>query len=176
MAQNKIPQAEFDAKIAIVSDMNWARLAMAVDCEGTIMIAKSHVKTGRKTPQYVLTLVVANTDPRLICWLNDNFGGHSYVRQFATAGSVLSRQCGVINRKDVMSWRQFEERAAEIIRHIMPYMIIKREQAEIALAYREIRKSGSKGRKVTADDLTVRESLRQSMCSLNSGNWDRQEK
>ena len=98
------------------------------------------------------------------------------VRQFATAGSTLSKQCGVVNRKNVMSWRQFEERAAEIIRHIMPYLIMKREQAEIALAYRELRKTGSKGRKLTQVDLEMRESFRDKMCSLNSGDWDRQEK
>jgi hypothetical protein len=174
MAQNKIPQAEFDSKIAVVSEINWARLAAYVDGEGTIMIAKSRIHKGTKAAQYVLTLVVANTDPRLICWLNDNFGGHSYLRQLA--GSKLSVSCGVVNRKNVMSWRQFEERAAEIIRHIMPYLIMKREQAEIALAYRELRKLGSKGRKLTPVDLEVREEFRQKMCSLNSGNWERQEK
>ena len=172
--QSKISQAEFDAKIAVVSEIDWARLAAYVDGEGTIMIAKSEVKTGRKRPNYVLTLVVANTDPRLICWLNDNFGGHSYLRQLA--GSKLSQACGVVNRKDVFSWRQFEERAAEIIRHIMPFLIMKRDQAEVAIAYREIRKAGSKGRKLTNEDMEVRECLRQQMRSLNSGDWERQEK
>jgi len=35
MAQNKIPQAEFDAKIAVVTEIDWARLAAFVDGEGS---------------------------------------------------------------------------------------------------------------------------------------------
>jgi hypothetical protein len=169
----KVPQSEFDAKLAVVSDIDWARLAAYVDGEGTIMIAKSVTKTCRKHPNYVLTLIVANTDPRLICWLSDTFTGYSTFSH--SAGSRLSIEKGVVKRKVCFSWRQYEERAAEIIRHIIPYLIMKREQAEIALAYREIRKAGSKGRRLNAGDLEVREELRQKMRSLNSGDWERQE-
>ena len=174
MAQNKVPQAEFDAKIAVVSDIDWARLAAYVDGEGTIMISKSAVKTGTKNPQYVLTLIVANTDPRLICWLQGNFGGYNTYSH--SLGSRLAREHGCHARKACFSWRQHEERAAEIIRHIMPNLIMKREQAEVALAYRELRKQGSKGRKLTSVDIDAREVLRQEMRSLNSGDWARQEK
>lgn len=174
MPINKISQAEFDAKIAVVSDIDWARLAAYVDGEGTIMIAKTEIKTGRKKPQYILTLIVANTDPRLIAWLQGIFGGYNAYSH--SSSSRFSTEHGVIKRKICFSWRQHEERAAEIIRHIVPYLIMKREQADVALAYREIRKAGSKGRKLTDVDIEMREEMRQKMRSLNSGDWVRQEK
>jgi len=83
---------------------------------------------------------------------------------------------GVVKRKICFTWRQYEGRAAEIIRHILPYLIMKREQAEIALAYRELREQGSKGRRLEPVDLEMREELRNQMRSLNSGDWQRQEK
>lgn len=173
MPQANTSRAEFDAKIAIVSAIDWARLSAYVDGEGCIMIAKTAVKTGRKNPSYNLTLIVANTDPRLICWLNDTFGGYSTYSH--STNSRLAQKSGVVKRKTCFSWRQHEERAAEIIRHILPHLIMKRDQAEVALAYRDIRKMGSKGRKLTAEDLAIREEMRQKMRSLNSGDWVRQE-
>lgn len=174
MAQNKISQAEFDAKVAVVSEINWARLAAYVDGEGTIMIGKTVTKTCRQNPNYVLTLIVANTDPRLMCWLHDLFGGYSTYSH--SASSRLAQQYRVVKRKVCFSWRQHEERAAEIIRHILPYLIMKKDQAELALAYRELRKMGSKGRRLTSVDLEMREDLRLKMRSLNSGDWELQER
>ena len=172
--QNKTPQSEFDAKLSVVSEIDWARLAAYVDGAGTIMIAKTNVKKGTKSAQYVLTLIVANTDPRLMCWLCDTFTGHALFSH--SAQSRMAQQYRVVKRKTCFSWRQFEERAAEIIRHIMPYLIMKRDQAEIALAYREIRKSGVRGRRVTPENLDAREALRLEMRALNSGDWERQER
>jgi len=164
----KSTRAEFDAKIALVSEVNWARLAAYIDGEGTIMIQRSDVKTGLKHPCFVLTVIVANTDLRLMEWLSRTFTGNVYFSQSAKSRFRSHKICH--------SWRQFEERAAVILEHCMPYFIMKKEQAEIGLAYREIRKMGSKGRKLTSADIQMREEMRSKMRNLNSGDWNRQER
>jgi len=174
MANPKVSQAEFDAAIAVVSNTDWIRLAAYVDGEGTIMISKSRTKTGRGNPNYVLMLIVANTHPLLIKWLCDTFPATAVYSH--SSRSRMEVACGVQHRKPCFSWRQFEERAAIIIERILPYLIMKKDQAKVALAYRELRKAGSKGRKVTAEDLAAREEMRSKMRELNSGDWVRQEK
>jgi len=174
MAQPKTSQAEFDAKLAVARDIDWARLAAYVDGEGSILIARTAVKTGTKRPQYTLELVVANTNPLLIQWLCDTFGGIPYFSP-PLGGSCKSRMYGVKATKRCMSWKHFEGRAASLIEKILPYLIIKQEQAKVALAYREVRKMGSKGRKLTDEDIVVRDGLRNQMRALNSGDWVRQE-
>lgn len=160
MANARTTRKEFDAKVAIATEIDWARLAAYIDGEGTVMIAKTERKTGTKAPQYVLTLIVANTDMRLIEWLASTFGGSFY---FSHSEKTRFR-----SNKVCTSWRQHEDRAATLLAHCLPYMIIKREQAEVALAYRELRKLGSKGRKISAEELASREAFRSRIHTLNS--------
>lgn len=167
MASAKSTRIEFDTKIAAVSEVNWARLAAYIDGEGTVMIQRS-VSKNAKFPSFILTLIVANTDLRLMEWLTRTFTGNVYFSQSAKTRFKCNKVCH--------SWRHFEDRAATILEHCLPYLIMKRDQAEIGLAYRELRKLGSKGRKLTATDIELREEFRGRMRSLNSGDWARQEK
>ena len=153
------PQAEFDAKIAGVSEINWARLAAYIDGEGTIMIARTKTNKGTKQPMYVLTLIVANTDLRLIRWLSNTFTGQSYFSHSESQRKWSKKTCH--------SWRLFEKRAAVVLEHCLPYLIIKRDQADIGLAYRALRDLGSKGRKLTLVDISEREGFRSAIRSLN---------
>jgi hypothetical protein len=159
--QPKITQADFEARIQKVSEIDWARLAAYVDGEGTIMIAyhKIYGKHGVR-PDYVLTLIVANTDLRLIRWLCETFGGSFYFSHPKSRQKVSNRVCH--------SFRLFEKRAAVVLARIMPYLICKREQAEVGLAYRVLRDLGSKGRKLTPEDLKARAGFREQMQNLNS--------
>lgn len=161
MAQSKTTRAEFDAKIASVSEVNWARLSAYIDGEGTVMIQRSVVKTGRKNPNYVLVLIVANTDLRLMEWLTRTFAGNVYFSH-----SVSRRQW---SKKVCHTWRCFEDRASTILEHCLPYMIMKKQQAEIGIAYRELRKLGSKGRKLTPGDIQARDEYYKQIRVLNSG-------
>ena len=156
MAQPKTSQSEFDAKIAVVSDIDWARFAAYLDSEGCIFIGRTNIHKGTKMPQFVLTLVIGNTDLRLIRWLSETFSGEHYI----IPDNKLSKKIGY-------SWRVHEKRAAILLEHCMRYMICKRDQAEIALAYRALRDQGSKGRKLTLVDVQGRDELRNKLCTLN---------
>lgn len=159
MSSPKVTQAEFEARIATATEIDWARLAAYIDGEGTIMIAKTNIKTGLKNPQYVLTLIVANTDLRLIHWLNEKFTGQSYFSHSESQRKWSKKTC--------YSWRLSEKRAAIVLERCLPYFIMKRQQAEIGLAYRALRDQGSKGRKLTLVDIQERESFRSNIRVLN---------
>ena len=155
----KFSQAEFEAAVSVAKDTDWARLAAYIDGEGSVFIQRSSVKTGRKRPNYVLTLIVAGTDYRLMRWLVGTFTGNVYFSQ--------SKNMRIKSKKTCHSWRIFDDRAGAVLERCSPYMIIKKEQAEVALAYRALRRLGSKGRKLTDEDISMRDEFYTTIRSLN---------
>lgn len=103
-----------------VSEMDWARLAAFIDGEGCITISK----TKGYRVQY-MKVFIANTDPRLMVWLRDNFGGT--VNGKPRTNREKHKPCYVWTVSSQMAWI--------ILLCCMPYFIIKREQAEVALAF-----------------------------------------
>lgn len=110
-------------------------------------------------PTFVLMLIVANTDLRLLRWLSATFTGESIFSQSLSQRNWSKKTC--------YSWRLFEGRAAQILERIKPYLICKREQAEVGLAYRTLREQGSKGRKLTFGDIKDRDVFRNRIRVLN---------
>jgi hypothetical protein len=159
MPQPNTSREEFDVAVAKACAIDWARLAAFIDGEGTVFIQRTAVKTGTKCPQFVLTLVVANTDLRLMEWLSRTFTGTVYFSQSLSQRTKCNKICH--------SWRVFDERAAVLLEHCLPYFIIKREQAEVGLSYRELRRMGSKGRRLVTGDIEAREVLYQKLKELN---------
>jgi hypothetical protein len=159
MAQPRTNQDDFDVAISKVKEIDWARLAAYIDGEGTIMIARTKRHKGTKMPQFVLTLIVANTDMRLISWLSETFTGEHY---YSNSGSLFGW-----TKKTCFSWRMYEKRAITILERVRPYLICKGEQADVAFAYRKLRDQGSKGRKLTLVDIKERTQLRNKICKLN---------
>lgn len=148
---------EFDARIAKVNEIDWARLAAFIDGEGTIMITTS-MSAKSQTVGHMLSLIVSGTSPRLIQWLQDTISGRVYIVKASQWKS--NAPC--------YSWRIFEERAEVVLQHCLPYFIIKREQAETALAYRALKRQGSKGRRQSPEVIQQREAFRLQMKALNN--------
>lgn len=107
-----------------VSDIDWARLAMAIDGEGSIYATTTTMGKGKYHTR-ILCINVANTDIRLPGWCKKTFGGS------------LNLKRGYENVKPHAIWTATCATAEWILRGCLPYFIIKREQAEIALSYRE---------------------------------------
>lgn len=103
-----------------VSEMDWARLAAFLDGEGCITIGK----TKNSRAQY-MKVFIANTDPRLMEWLRDTFGGT--VNGKKRENREKHKPCYV--------WTVCSQMAWIVLLCVMPYLIIKREQAEVALAF-----------------------------------------
>ena len=97
------------------------QLAAFVDGEGTIGIRKHKDPSGCYV--YQQGIQVANTDIRLIYWLVENFGG-----KFPKVVKD-DRE----NRKDWYAWRLSSYNSYKIIKNIIPYLLLKQEQADNAI-------------------------------------------
>lgn len=108
----------------------WSYLAAIIDGEGTIAINKHNRKDRQDglVQTYAVDLTVVNTDQRLIDFLIKYFGGQYYRRPSRDPRhkpSMAWRPTGAANRK-------------QLILGVLPYMIIKVEQAKLALEYIEL--------------------------------------
>ena len=114
---------------------NWAYLAGLLDGEGCFTITGFWKKRlpAPKTPEGALhyfkmglTIILYNTDVRVMKWLVQHFGGTYYVHH-------PSKQP---NHKTGYSWHPKGAKNKELmILATLPYLIIKREQAQISLEY-----------------------------------------
>jgi hypothetical protein len=97
------------------------RMAAFIDGEGSIYLKKYSYKG--KSGSGSLELMVCNTDPRMSQWCQVTFGGR-VIR--------VSR-----NRwKPLFRWIVSGPKAETVIRQCLEFFLIKREQADLALAYR----------------------------------------
>jgi len=85
--------------------------------------------SGKQYPTvgYHVKIQVKNTDLRLMRWLKSMFGGEYYLDKATQA-----------NHKDGHVWHHAAESKQEFLLAILPYLIIKREQAIVALEFLRI--------------------------------------
>lgn len=129
------------------TELAWA--AGAIDGEGCVAIRTSR-SANTKRPQYGLYLAVGNTDPRMPQRLAEMFGG-----------AVILKDAKH-RRRAMFEWRVFSSKAAAILKEIRPYLVIKGEQADIAIAFgATLRVKGSW--KNVGDALEMREEMRRNI-------------
>jgi hypothetical protein len=114
-------------------------VAGIVDGEGTITIGRSeymNTKTGKyrhgqKYHQvgFHAVISVKNTDERLMKWLQSRFGGQYYTEKRIEAAW-----------KDAYKWHHCAENKEQFLLAILPYLVLKREQAKILLEFLRIEK------------------------------------
>jgi len=132
-------------------DIAWA--AGFFDGEGCIQIRKS--KTGNKM-YYTLLVSIDNTDPRPLLDLKRIMGG---VTKLKGAQSIHS---DTWENRSVWRWAVMSKQAELILRSLLPYLRNKKEEAELALLYRETL-VGPKGYKGFDEEsvIKIREKLQQ---------------
>lgn len=101
-----------------MDDLSLARLAMAIDCEGGIYVGRNAV---RSSTIYSLHVAVFNTNYVLIDWIRFVF----------ESGSVFERTRNNCKTAYQIYWGS--NKAAEILKPILPYLLLKREQAELGI-------------------------------------------
>jgi hypothetical protein len=125
-----------------------AYLAGIIDGEGTIGIEKMAPCGSRKKFYYTPRLCIINTSKNLMEWLNQTFPfGH------------FSPRKKIAGRKECYAWRLFGTNVETIIVAILPFIQIKRRQAECVLRFRKT--VGKTGWNVSDETLSQRESLYQ---------------
>lgn len=113
----------------IPSVADWARLAAYIDGEGCIWLKlhrQFYKHLNRSYERFYAVVTVVNTDPRLAVWLKATFGG--FTRHERTKNP---------KHRDRFIWEIICGPAAEALRGCYPYMVIKREQAEVVFAFQE---------------------------------------
>jgi hypothetical protein len=109
-----------------ISLTDWARFAAYLDGEGCILI--TFIKNSKRPRGYhQLQLRIVNSDPRLLHWLRETFGGYA---------NPCAQKNKLSNRPNFY-WGACAAAAEELLRRCYPFLIIKKEQADIALAFRE---------------------------------------
>lgn len=100
----------------------YAYVAGIVDGEGSVDIYK--VNTPAHNSRYAMRLIVGITEQWLPQFLKFNFGG-----------SVNVRESNTPKHKDCWVWSVAAIKAAKVLRLILPYLQIKKPQAELALSF-----------------------------------------
>lgn len=135
-----------------------AYTAAIIDGEGSISLTvhtTRKTKTGRPATAPKLVVQVANTSELLIDWL----------RQTWHAGTkTVSYRPKRPNHKLAYSWRLRGATAAKILREVMPYLVVKKPQAELGVHAQSLTRAC---RKLGDEEMACRMSLRDQMIALN---------
>jgi hypothetical protein len=109
--------------------LDYAYIAGVVDGEGCIQISAFAGKVGRTgkrgSTYHELRLSIVNTNEPLIRYIQARFGGG------------FSKRKVNANRRTCAEWRIHGVRAAKCLRHLLPYLIVKRAEALIAIEMAE---------------------------------------
>jgi hypothetical protein len=122
-----------------------------IDGEGNICIwrteARSHdfEVSGKTYGSFNMRLHIANTSVTLMKWLISNFGGVYHCKVEATD-----------KHKAVYEWRpKGENNTKKILLAVLPYLVIKREQAILALKYIDLPRNCPEGREALYQRMRV---------------------
>lgn len=131
-------------------------LAGLIDGEGCINIAKSQ---GR---YYVLQVITAQTNEYLL----------DYWQRKTGLGTLHVMKSGAENHSDKWQWNCAFDAAVKLLGIIKPYLILKTEEARVALEFMQVcegqqKQFRGKGKpRLTADMLAVRETYKQTLHAL----------
>lgn len=117
--------------------MDQTRLAWAagiVDADGCIAIQRhTHTRTGKSGLSFTMYVSVSNNIPEMLVELQSLFGGG--ISDAAKQKSTTAH----------WRWEVSCKKAETMLRRILPYLIAKKNQAEVALSSREFVRRGRTG-------------------------------
>lgn len=122
-----------------------AYTAGIIDGEGCIMIRKNPRKKRKRPFEYTLYVTVASTDQWLPQWL-----------RFAWGGNVASHWRS-LSRFRQWEWQLGSKKASIMLQTILPYLHLKRPQAELAIKFQQAKFPRGRGHDKTAEELAVEE-------------------
>jgi hypothetical protein len=135
------------------------------DGEGHVTIGVSVDKRrGRNRPVYRLYLAISNTDRQVLEWLRDSFG----------CGVVARREANPTTGKVCCRWQLANRNATRLLVAMLPYLRIKRPQAELMIEFRgHFLPHGSHGVPLSYEAVALREDYRRRLRELNGWNWQK---
>lgn len=156
-------RSQFEGFPKLITESDWIKLAAFIDGEGCIRIERQdpniRCNKGAKSPRYGLIVHIANCDPRLSLWCQERFGGYIYLTEASRKNP---------KHRDAYSWHATSKRAEAVIRGCFPHFLLKREQAETALAFCSIAWTQLKGQTVPLELTNERERLKKHLETLKT--------
>ena len=110
-----------------------AYAAGLIDGEGSIQIVKHRDPTCRQGYKLWLNVTVSMCDPEAVEWANNTFGGSLYTPKAKTSSG-----------RTIYRWSVTTRAAANFLKSIRPFLKVKAEVADIAIAFSAIRYMGSR--------------------------------
>ena len=129
--------------------------AGVLDCDGSIWVCRSMRKSGAFS--YRLRLNVTNTRKPLLEW---------FAEQFDCGGITTSRREKYAAWKTCYAWTIAGNDTAVVLRLLLPYLVIKRKQALLALEFGSTHVTP--GVKLTDNFVQHRERIYQEMRKINA--------
>ena len=130
-----------------------AYLAGIIDGEGHIGVYKT---MGRINMRYRVRVGVSNTNDKLLEWLMSEFGGF-----------YKSKKVYKSNHKVSYFWQLADNDADYLLEMVLPYLIIKKQQAILVLCYRKLQKDCKTHPGYSSVSNSIREEVYNAMKHLN---------
>lgn len=154
--KNQIETLNYNSPFRKFSDENRiAYIAGLLDGDGFIFI--SACKPHGFSPVHYLRIGVSICNQSIIIWLRSNLGGLAQIEKKHSGWGDKPRSQWTIGRN----------RAENILKQILPYLRIKKPQAELALQFQKKKKRHNQTRRLTTEKLRQREQFRICMKVLN---------
>lgn len=166
MAAHPIPDAALDADIAILgkrvgsgvtptaSDCAYA--AGFIDGEGNICIVKNNNGTiGCVGPTFNMRIMANNDEIEPLVWLRERWGGSIRARKPRPNGKVHH------------SWYCFSRQAVVCLTDLLPYLIIKKQRAVLALKFQRSIHLPPDGKRHPTEYREMLNAMRNEMLALN---------
>ena len=132
--------------------------AGVIDSDGCITIGRHNkVINGNTFTNYRLEVIVGQTDGRAVDFLFGTFGGYIHKRNALPP-----------NRPFIYRWEIRGEKAMKLLKRLIPFLRIKREQAELAIQFQSIRTRNPRNRFTGKFDSSRYEGLHNRMKELKT--------
>ena len=153
----------------IYEPLKLAYLAGIVDGEGSLCIYRVNpAKYNRyQTPNFRSVLNISNTRVELMHWLDENFSnfnsGHKKHRR-----SIFKKNS--THERWIYEWVVQGHRLLDICQQLLPYLVLKKRQAELIIEFRSTytQKGFGKDTPLNPEIMAHREDIRVEMCRLNA--------
>lgn len=148
----------------MLTDTEKAWAAGFVDGEGCITISKQ-IRKNRPTPAYRVFVTISNTKKNSLELFKEEYGGEIYDYK-----EQRKDRYGV-KWANAYHWYCPITSSERFLTEILPYLRLKNEQANLALAFIQTRTNYT-NRQVPEEELALRENFRQQIHQLNSKGVD----
>lgn len=122
LACSQLARFKMDSDPRLLSDEEAAYLAGIMDGEGTIIPVKDKDGEGNRS---LWRAIISNTDREMLGWCRERTGG---------MGSISERKRQKEEHTLCYGWQMYSAEALILLRQIRPYMKIKAEEADRAIA------------------------------------------